>query len=94
MKKSPFVHISPYNIYKTSGQSPALTVDEKMQQWEKENPNPFAEMDALIQKKTKRMRKVKTEKPIISSKQSAATPQINVSGILDFLKGNNYFLRK
>lgn len=44
----PFTHVSPFSIYKSNSTTPELSIDDKMAQWEKENPNPFAEMDALV----------------------------------------------
>lgn len=103
----PFTHVSPFSIYKSNSTTPELSIDDKMAQWEKENPNPFAEMDALVQKKLKRSPKVKASSASVTKPGRLLNPQAmtdavqrgyvqgkyDIPEILDFLKRNRYFLK-
>ena len=103
----PFTHTSPLSIYKSNNTTPELSIDDKMAQWEKENPNPFAEMDALVQKKLKRSPKIKASSASVTKPGRLLNPQAmtdavqrgyvqgkyDIPEILDFLKRNRYFLK-
>lgn len=103
----PFTHTSPLSIYKSNNTTPELSIDDKMAQWEKENPNPFAEMDALVQKKLKRSPKIKASSASVTKLGRLLNPQAmtdavqrgyvqgkyDIPEILDFLKQNRYFLK-